>query len=178
MHDANHVTLLASYYCRCPFNVHADHPFADCDNRLLNTTYKFYLSFENSLCDDYITEKFFRIRHLDIIPVVLGAADYTQWMPSGTFVDVRDFRSPQELADFLRRLDNDDEAYLKLLSVKRRMLCRPLYKYSNSYSDRLCRYLHQHYDIDQRTDLRSIIDPRATCVKPDDFYRNISTLLF
>ena len=37
--------------------------------------YKFYLAFENSNCDYYITEKFFNpIRRADIIPVVMGAS--------------------------------------------------------------------------------------------------------
>ena len=36
--------------------------------------YKFYLSWENALCKDYITEKFFEIAKYDIIPVVLNIA--------------------------------------------------------------------------------------------------------
>ena len=35
--------------------------------------YYFYLSFENSLCDDYITEKFFKMLKQNIVPVVMGA---------------------------------------------------------------------------------------------------------
>ena len=34
--------------------------------------YKFYLSFENSLCSDYVTEKFFIYMNKDIVPIVLG----------------------------------------------------------------------------------------------------------
>ena len=37
--------------------------------------YKFYFAFENSNCDDYITEKFFNsIRRADVVPVVMGAS--------------------------------------------------------------------------------------------------------
>ena len=38
----------------------------------------FYLAFENSLCDDYITEKFFSTLKLNIIPVVLGSGKYEE----------------------------------------------------------------------------------------------------
>ena len=34
--------------------------------------YKFYLSFENSLCLDYITEKFFLAFHAGVVPIVYG----------------------------------------------------------------------------------------------------------
>ena len=35
--------------------------------------YKFYLAFENSLCKDYITEKFFKALEANIIPIARGA---------------------------------------------------------------------------------------------------------
>ncbi len=37
----------------------------------IQRVYKFYLSFENSLCRDYVTEKFFT-RAGNILPVVRG----------------------------------------------------------------------------------------------------------
>ena len=46
-------------------------PKDKCDEYLSNN-YMFYLSFENSLCMDYVTEKFFNILQDDILPVVLG----------------------------------------------------------------------------------------------------------
>ena len=41
--------------------------------------YKFYLAFENSICRDYVTEKFFQRMKQGIVPVVFGGADYSRW---------------------------------------------------------------------------------------------------
>jgi alpha-1,3-fucosyltransferase len=43
---------------------------------MLDKGYKFYLSFENSLCSDYVTEKFWKILNFNIVPIVLGGANY------------------------------------------------------------------------------------------------------
>jgi hypothetical protein len=40
--------------------------------------YYFYLAFENSLCKDYITEKFFDAMSRDVVPVVRGGGDYAK----------------------------------------------------------------------------------------------------
>jgi len=76
--------------------------------------YKFYLAFENSNCKDYITEKFFvnGLNH-DVIPIVMGARpeDYAIAAPSKSYIHVDDFDSPKELADYLHKLDQDDQLY-------------------------------------------------------------------
>lgn len=38
--------------------------------------YKFYFAFENSICKDYVTEKFFQILNYNIVPVVMGGGVY------------------------------------------------------------------------------------------------------
>ncbi|GFN73898.1 alpha-(1,3)-fucosyltransferase c [Plakobranchus ocellatus] len=44
---------------------------------LLRRDYKFYMSFENTMCTGYITEKFFNMYDdVDIIPVVRGGGEY------------------------------------------------------------------------------------------------------
>lgn len=81
---------------------------------MLNKDYKFYLSFENSNCRDYITEKFFvnGLQH-DVIPVVMGAApeDYKRAAPPHSYIHVDDFDSPKDLADYLHKLDQNDDLF-------------------------------------------------------------------
>ena len=51
-----------------------------CDEKLFhnNNSYKFYLAFENSLCDDYVTEKLWRMQDIDAVPIMMGKADYSK----------------------------------------------------------------------------------------------------
>jgi hypothetical protein len=62
----------------CP-NKFKDGKAGECKN-IVAKEYKFYLAFENSYCKDYVTEKFFDVLRLDIIPVVLGGADYSYFV--------------------------------------------------------------------------------------------------
>ncbi|VDM00048.1 unnamed protein product [Schistocephalus solidus] len=76
--------------------------------------YKFYLAFENSNCEDYITEKFFEnALRQDMVPVVMGAPreSYCAIAPPNSFIHVDDFSSPAELAGYLNWLDRNDTAY-------------------------------------------------------------------
>jgi len=54
-------------------------PQGDC-KEIIAKEYKFYLAFENSVCTDYITEKFFAILKFNIIPVVLGGGRYDYYV--------------------------------------------------------------------------------------------------
>lgn len=77
---------------------------------MLQSDYKFYLSFENSFCKDYVTEKFFKIMAHDIIPVAYGGADYTKYAPPHSYINAVKFK-PKELADYLDLLDANDTLY-------------------------------------------------------------------
>ena len=84
----------------------------------LNKDYKFYLSFENALCLGYITEKLFRILKLDVVPVVLGHADYSRYAPKRSFINALSFSSPAALAKYLKKLHENDIKYCKYLEWK------------------------------------------------------------
>jgi len=82
--------------------------------QMLDTDYKFYLAFENSNCQDYITEKFFvnGLGH-NVIPIVMGARpeDYANVAPHNSYIHVDQFKGPEELAEYLHELDKDDVKY-------------------------------------------------------------------
>ncbi|TNN07845.1 Glycoprotein 3-alpha-L-fucosyltransferase A isoform 2 [Schistosoma japonicum] len=87
--------------------------YSKCFN-LLKTDYKFYLSFENSICQDYISEKFFENALKNtVIPVVMGASkqEVVRSAPPNSFIHVDDFNSAKELADYLHYLDRNKTAY-------------------------------------------------------------------
>jgi len=62
----------------------------------LNMTQKLsdcLFSFENSLCKDYVTEKFFKVFEHDMVPIVFGHADYSKIAPPKSYIKVEDFKS-------------------------------------------------------------------------------------
>ena len=81
-------------------------------------TYKFYLSFENKICRDYVTEKFSRPMRYELIPIVLGGGDYNEEGPPHSYIDVQDYDSPKELAEYLNYLAENEEEYYKYFSWK------------------------------------------------------------
>ena len=57
-------------------------------------TYKFYLAFENNICPHTLSRLMWESLVIGTVPVVLGGANYTNILPPGSFLDVKDFASP------------------------------------------------------------------------------------
>ena len=99
----------------------------ECNKKLQR--YKFYLSFENSLCTDYITEKYWETPlSNNIVPVVMGGASYEneQVAIPGSFINVADFESVEALAKYLTYLNSNDTAYNEYFMWKRKFKPAPL----------------------------------------------------
>jgi hypothetical protein len=81
--------------------------------RELKSRYRFYLSLENSLCPDYITEKFWVALMNKMVPVVMGASleEYQRVAPPNSFIHVSQFSSARKLAEYLTFLTHDNDAY-------------------------------------------------------------------
>ena len=72
------------------------------------------MSFENSGCLDYVTEKFFNAFKYGLLPIALGGLsvqDYEKIAPPQSFLHVDNFASAQELMDYLVILSTDEELY-------------------------------------------------------------------
>ena len=121
---------------------------------MIESKYKFYLSFENSICTDYVTEKFFRIAQLDsIVPVVYGGADYSRIAPPHSYIDARQFK-PKQLADYLKKLDADDALFEEYLKWKNEYVVEagPEKAIQSAFCE-LCRKLNQESLIKTYTQL-------------------------
>ena len=76
----------------------------------------FYLAFESQTCTDYITEKFWRTLYYGMIPIVLGPSKQSYLdlgVPRTAFIHVDDYRSVQELAEYLHQVSNNYFLYRK-----------------------------------------------------------------
>uniref|UniRef100_L7LU98 Fucosyltransferase n=1 Tax=Rhipicephalus pulchellus TaxID=72859 RepID=L7LU98_RHIPC len=81
-------------------------------------TYFYALAFENSICKDYVTEKFFTALEHNIVPVVFGGANYSEIAPHHSYIDALSFKSPKHLAEYLVRLSKNYTEYAAYFTWK------------------------------------------------------------
>lgn len=80
--------------------------------------YRFYLSFENSKCDTYITEKYWNQGVTgETVPIVMGAKreQYRRIAVPNSYLHVDDFSTVEDLAKELHRLNRNDLDYNRYL---------------------------------------------------------------
>ena len=100
--------------------------------------YFFYLSFENSLCRDYVTEKLFNVLHYPIVPIVMNSANMSIVAPPNSYISIHDFKSPAKLASYLVDLvANRYTKYIKFFEARSKYRLHTI-----SYPCRLCEMIH------------------------------------
>ena len=110
-----------------------------CDE--LFKTYKFYLAFENSVCTDYITEKFWRSLRWKVVPIVLSTDYYTPVAPPGSFISVQEFPTVKALAEHLLYLDKNDTAFNEYFRWRQKFTARQRHWFQFTACD-ICDALH------------------------------------
>ncbi|XP_074594995.1 4-galactosyl-N-acetylglucosaminide 3-alpha-L-fucosyltransferase 9-like [Brevipalpus obovatus] len=97
--------------------------------------YKFYLAFENSICKDYFTEKIVTAFNLGLIPIVMGLTNYSRDFPSNSVINVFDYPSPRELAEYVEKVSTDEKLYNSYHEWRKNFTIQP----SEIAKDHLCK---------------------------------------
>lgn len=110
--------------------------------------YVFYLAFENALCQDYITEKFWwNSLHAGLVPVVIGgleSSDYMRVAPPDSYLLVPASSTAADVADLVLAVAADPERYDSLLAWRQRFNIRNYEKRFVAIAlCRLCAHLHR-----------------------------------
>ncbi|KAA0197671.1 hypothetical protein HAZT_HAZT003796 [Hyalella azteca] len=142
------------------------HFYTNCDKL---DDYKFYLAFENSNCDDYVTEKvWWNALNKSAVPVVMGAPkhNYQKLLPPNSFIHVDDFKGPEHLAQHLQYLLDHPAEYQKYHYWRRRYRVLNEHGFFQSpvyHMCRLCEALNYNNKTDQRADLEHFFDSNEHC---------------
>ena len=130
---------------------------------MINKSYKFYLGFENSLCSDYITEKFFKYFNLNTVVIVRGGADYRKLLPSDTYINTADFNSFKGLVKYLKHIGSNETLYTGYLKRKDK------YGTDTGMCQSFCALCRKLNNLDQNRRVYETVPTYSdTCHKPED----------
>ena len=177
---SEYVTLLQRYvtvdiYGECGNFTCKSNVGKECDAQLSNT-YKFYLAFESSLCSEYITEKVWTRLEGDIVPIVLGGAKYEKYLPKHSYINVKDFSSPEKLATYLKRLDKNDTLYNEYFNWKKAYTCHN-YVPGSPMACSICRHANERVNKRETAPNIDKFWSHDMCVSPKEFYRGVADIL-
>lgn len=87
--------------------------------------YKFVIAIENGVCDDYVSEKFWRAIHLGVVPIYFGSPTIRDWLPNEkSAILIEDFPTPKLLSAHIDDLMRNDNLYEEYLEHKTKGLIR------------------------------------------------------
>ncbi|KAF0993407.1 hypothetical protein HZS_4275 [Henneguya salminicola] len=96
--------------------------------------YKFYLSFENTQCQEYITEKYWDTVQYGTIPIVMGYGKKLPDLIPDSYINVFDFPNPKSLSEYLIFLSINETAYSKYHEWRK-------YYSAHNYRANTCKFL-------------------------------------
>lgn len=79
--------------------------------------YKFNLAIENTDIDGYVTEKIFEPFVAGCVPIYWGNRSVKKEFGEGGYIHVQDFDTLDRAVEFVKKVDSDDELYLKMLAA-------------------------------------------------------------
>ncbi|XP_053378725.1 alpha-(1,3)-fucosyltransferase C-like [Mercenaria mercenaria] len=73
--------------------------------------YKFYLAFENSLCNDYVTEKYWNALKREQIPIVNWKNISEDIVIPNSYINIYDFKDINSLANYVKKVSSNATLY-------------------------------------------------------------------
>ncbi|MCX6751144.1 MAG: glycosyltransferase family 10, partial [Candidatus Pacearchaeota archaeon] len=77
--------------------------------------YKFTIAFENCAKPGYVSEKLTHPMLVNSIPIYFGHKDVKRDFNTKSFINASDFKSMEEVIEYIIKIDNDDKLYEKIL---------------------------------------------------------------
>lgn len=85
------------------------------DKQAFLQKYKFSLAFENTASVGYCTEKILQAFAANTVPIYYGDKTAAKDFNPKAFINVNDFKNIDEAIAYIKKIDQDDQAYLKML---------------------------------------------------------------
>ena len=138
----------------------------------IERNYKFYLSFENSISDEYLTEKVWQAMKRYLVPVVLGGANYSKILPPNSYIDVANFTSPKALAGYLKQVAGNMDLYRSYFEWKRHYFV----KHESAFETFICSMCEYMNNISSSNSIRIVPsfnkfwDRKKYCKTPGQYF--------
>ena len=136
---------------------------------MIERDYKFYLSFENGICEDYLTEKVWNALQRFLVPVVMAGGNLPKMLPPNSYIDVANFTSPKALADYLMKVASNDDLYRSYFEWKQHYVIERISHLECS----LCEYLNTHSSVESRVvpSFNAFWDPKTNCLSSRKYFK-------
>ena len=121
--------------------------------------YKFSIAFENSGARGYTTEKIVEAFASETVPIYWGNPDITREFNKDAFINCHDFNSFDEVVEYVKKVNEDDELYLKMVKA-------PM---SAEGDKTVLKYIHEDYIADYLYNICSQ-DPK-TAIRRNRIYQ-------
>ncbi|KRZ83990.1 Alpha-(1,3)-fucosyltransferase C [Trichinella sp. T8] len=149
-------------YCgskKCKKTDQAYQEYDPCE-MMFRKEYKFYIAFENTVCTDWVTEKTFNRINMHSVPIVLSRKIYSKIAPNMSFIAADDFKSPADLAQYLKYLHSNTDKYIQYFKWKTKFDSVPFPNGFHLAFCQLCKRIKK-----ENEDGKFIISPKATDLK-------------
>ena len=129
------------------------------------------MAFENELCQEYITEKFYENFDYDVLLVSRGDLPGSSSIniSKRAYINAGDFKSAHELGKYLKQLSTDIDEYSKMLEEKDTYY---VVRYRNLFDKAMCEVCKRLINVDMHRsvyeDVYEWMTIKHACVPPKD----------